>query len=73
MTHPDFRALCAAGVDSLDAATDPDDLSIRASQWIADARAALAAPEQVSYELLGVRVADCSQLLAIATELENHQ
>ena len=43
---PDFRALCAAGVDSLDAATDPDDLGFRASQWIADARAALAEPQQ---------------------------
>ena len=43
-TSPDFRALCAAGADSLDAATDPDDLGIRASQWIAEARAALAVP-----------------------------
>ena len=30
-----------------------------------------AAVDQVSYELLGVRVADCSQLLAIAAELED--
>ena len=29
-----------------------------------------AAVDQVSYELLGVRVVDCSQLLAIAVELE---
>ena len=30
-----------------------------------------AAVDQVSYELLGVRVVDCSQLLAIAAELED--
>jgi hypothetical protein len=39
---PDFRALVAEGARLLDAATDHDDLAIRADHWVTNARAALA-------------------------------
>jgi hypothetical protein len=46
----------------------PDDC-LNESRWIV-AAALRAAADCLGYELLGVRVVDCSQLLNIATELE---
>ncbi len=61
MTH--LSPAAQAVIDAYDRAPVDNKLSVAA--------VLRAAVDQVSYELLGVRVADCSQLLAIAAELEN--